>query len=256
MTWNVVGNIGSRDEFSAYCLRRLGNGAINIEITQDQIDDCINQALEFFEVRYTGMMTETWLTVRLTTQDATRSWFQAPPGWLSVNYLYDPQRDSGQSTVDDFDNLNYRLANSDFFNFSWTAASDMVTSFHLFQEKINLIKLYFSPETRYRYNPTTGQVTLTRGQLDPGHLFVMQGYVTLDPAVTPDIYNDPWLKKYGTAIMGIQWGANVSKYDGVQLPGGITLNADKIYDRYETQRKELEEEFNSSMESPPQFFME
>lgn len=256
MSWNVVGNVNSEQDLADYALRALGGGMINIEITPEQIQDRINQALEFFLVRYYNMMTENWLVYRMTDADVANGYFQVPPGWISVHQLYDPMGESGQSTVDDFDNLNYRLANSDFFNFSWTVSSDMVTSYHLFQEKINLIKLYFTPEIRYRFNATQGRITLERGGLFTGYMFILNGYVALDPTVTPAIYNDPWLKRYAIALLGMQWGSNISKYTGIQLPGGVTMDGDKMYTRYDDMKTKLEEEFMSSMESPMMFTVE
>lgn len=196
------------------------------------------------------------MTYTMTAADAANGTIQLPPGWIAVDEMFDPLGDSGQQTIDNFDNLNYRLANSDFFNFSWTVASDMVTSYHLFQEKINLIKLYFTPDTRFRYNAVSGIVTLYNNFLYPQKIYVIHGYRALDPKNVPQMYNDPWLKKYTIALIGLQWGSNISKYDGVQLPGSITLNGKDIYERYATLKKDLEEEFRSEYEAPPTFFME
>jgi hypothetical protein len=75
----------------------------------------------------------------------------------------------------------------------------------------------------------------------------------LDPENYTEVYNDMWLKKYGSALMKRTWGANLKKYEGMQLPGGLTYNGQKIYDEAMTEIKDLEEELVQLQ--PPMDFM-
>ena len=77
----------------------------------------------------------------------------------------------------------------------------------------------------------------------------------IDPEEYGDIWSDEWLIEYGTALLGRQWGANLSKFAGVELPGGITLDGDKIYDRYHERYLELRQEMQDKYEEPVDFFV-
>ena len=61
------------------------------------------------------------------------------------------------------------------------------------------------------------------------------------PDVYPDLWNDLWMKKYATALVKTQWGRNLTKYNQVNLPGGITMNGDQIYQQATDEIREIEQ---------------
>ena len=69
-------------------------------------------------------------------------------------------------------------------------------------------------------------------------------YRKIDPTQFTDVYNDVWLKKYVTALIKKQWGQNLSKFEGVQLPGGVTLQGRQILEDANTEIEKLEEQSN------------
>ncbi len=75
--------------------------------------------------------------------------------------------------------------------------------------------------------------------------------VAPDPDVWPDCYNDMWLKEYATALVKAQWGRNLTKYNQVQMPGGITLNGQQILSDAQTEVKELRDRFSMDWADPP-----
>lgn len=91
-------------------------------------------------------------------------------------------------------------------------------------------------------------------EVDIGEYMIVEGYRILDPDTFTDVYNDSWLKKYATALMKKQWGTNLKKFEGVQLPGGVTLNGQKIYDEAVEELKELMEEVKDTYQLPIDFF--
>jgi len=63
-----------------------------------------------------------------------------------------------------------------------------------------------------------------------------------------DVWDDRFLKKYGTALIKRQWGENMKKFGGIQMPGGVTLNGKEIYDEAVEEIAKIEEDtfnFNS-----------
>ena len=84
---------------------------------------------------------------------------------------------------------------------------------------------------------------------------IIEGYETVDPATFTDVYNDIFLKKYLTAVIKRQWGTNLKKFGGLQLPGGVEINGQQIYDEANEEIKEIEEQMQSRYEMPPLDFM-
>ena len=91
--------------------------------------------------------------------------------------------------------------------------------------------------------------------LSGGDHIIVEGYQTLDPDTYTDVYNDRFLKKYSTALIKRQWGLNLIKFEGMQLPGGVTLNGRQIYDDAVQDIEKIEEEMQLTYEMPPHFFV-
>jgi len=90
--------------------------------------------------------------------------------------------------------------------------------------------------------------------VDIGDYIIVEGYRILDPATFTDVYNDGWLKRYATALIKRQWGNNLKKFEGVQLPGGVTLNGQKIFDEAMEELKDLKDEVQITFQLPIDFF--
>ena len=87
--------------------------------------------------------------------------------------------------------------------------------------------------------------------VNDGDFLVLEVYRALNPSTTSDVYNDLWLKRYVSALVQRQWGANLIKFQGAQLPGGITMNGEFIYNEGKEKVAKLEEEMLSQYETPP-----
>ena len=90
--------------------------------------------------------------------------------------------------------------------------------------------------------------------VDVGSNIVVEAWRILDPDTYTDVYNDMFLKRYTTALIKRQWGTNMKKFDGVQLPGGVVLNGGKIYDEAEDELLKIETEIQARFELPVDFF--
>jgi hypothetical protein len=87
-----------------------------------------------------------------------------------------------------------------------------------------------------------------------GDFIIVECYRILDPETYRDVYNDMFLKRYCTALIKRQWGENLKKFNGVQLPGGVTINADQIYQDALDEIKQIESDMQSRFELPVDFF--
>jgi hypothetical protein len=86
--------------------------------------------------------------------------------------------------------------------------------------------------------------------VDEGDFIIAEAYQVVDPNVYPDVYKDRWLLKYATCLIKQQWGTNLKKFSGMQMPGGLTFNGQQIYDEASQERKDLEQELVNSWSLP------
>jgi len=88
-----------------------------------------------------------------------------------------------------------------------------------------------------------------------GEYLVIEAYKIIDPNSYTDVYNDRWVKMYSTALIKKQWGMNLKKFGGIQLPGGVQLNGQQIYDEADAEIQKLEQEMQDKYELPAEFIL-
>jgi hypothetical protein len=127
------------------------------------------------------------------------------------------------------------------------------------QQYISLLdrQLNGMPQVSYRKNQDRllWYSDMNDDDIRPGDYIVLEMYVVLDPQTHTKIYNDMFVKEYTTQLIKQQWGANLIKFDGMQLPGGVTLNGRQLYDDATAELQKLEEDMRLEHELPPDFFV-
>jgi len=134
-----------------------------------------------------------------------------------------------------------------------------LTSYMAMMEYMATMQFFFNPPIQYDFNPRTHRLFIDsnnfKGNDDAvtggGRYVCFECMVAPDPDVWPDCYNDMWLKEYATALVKAQWGRNLTKYNQVQMPGGITLNGQQILTDAQTEVKELRDRFAMDWADPP-----
>jgi hypothetical protein len=91
--------------------------------------------------------------------------------------------------------------------------------------------------------------------IQSGEYIIYEAYKTVDPTSFSKVYNDMWLKEYTTELIKQQWGSNLSKFEGMQMPGGVTLNGRQLYDDATAQIERLREKIRLDFEMPADFFV-
>jgi len=89
--------------------------------------------------------------------------------------------------------------------------------------------------------------------LSVGEYLVVEAYRIVDPDQSTKVYNDLFLKRYLTALLKRNWGNNLKKFDGIELPGGITMNGQQIFDEANEEIQQIEEEMQLKYEMPIDF---
>jgi len=128
-----------------------------------------------------------------------------------------------------------------------------LASFEIAQEYLQLINEMFTGQPSFRYNRHADKLYLDiswGSDADIDDFIVVEVDKILDPSTYADIWSDMFLKRYNTALMKKQWGQNLTKFEGMQLPGGVTMNGRQLYDDATTELETIQTEMSLRYELP------
>tara|TARA_Y100001972_G_C7653243_1_gene328645 strand:+ start:885 stop:1688 length:804 start_codon:yes stop_codon:yes gene_type:complete len=259
----------SRESIIDYGFRKLGAPVIEINVDYEQAEDRLDEALEFFTERHFDGVERAFFAHEVTDEDKDNKFIDtnalgpingptgdAPTGKDIVSVVKVFQ--FGQfSNISMFD-IRYQLALSDYFGINRglnAAVSQGLASYDSTKRYINLIEDLFQPEKALRFSKVTNRLHLDMrmSEIKTGEFIIIEAYVALNPTIFTEIFNDRLLKKYFTALLKRQWGANLSKYDGVPMPGGVLLRGGQIYNEALAEVERIEQEVYSQYELPTDF---
>lgn len=253
----------TKQELIDYCKRKLGAPVIEINVDDDQVDDRIDEAIQYFnEFHYDGAM-RTFLKVQLsaalkttmqTDEDTVvgsntwkeqNNYIELPEYVMSVMKVY-PLLDKG--SVNMFD-LRYQIRLNDVPSLT----SSSILYYSQVKQYVSLIDqvLVGQPPIRYNTHKDRLYLDMDLDSVGDDEYILLECYRKMDPTDFTDVYDDMWLKKYATALIKQQWGDNMSKFQGIALPGGITLDAQTIKTEATEEIRRLEEESRTTFEMPP-----
>ena len=281
----------SRQELKDYCLRKLGFPVLEINVDDDQVEDRIDDAIQYFQENHFDGVQRMFLKIQLndnlvkwertnsldrtitvsgntTTSNSTsgtttvnsglttatystlyqNNYIKIPDAVIGINRVY-AQDNSTASVSGNIFSIKYQLFLNDFYNFGsmeilhyWSVKN--------YLETLDWVISNFKP---VRFNKREGKLYIDTdwNQLNNTDFIIIDCYRVLDPNDSPKVYNDTWLKKYTTALIKQQWGQNLIKYDGVKLPGGITLNGRQLYDDATKEIDQIMAEFQLACQEMP-----
>lgn len=245
-----MGIPASKEQLKEWCLRQLGFPVIEINVDDDQVDDRVDEALQYFQqFHYDGV--ERWyLKHQITQENLTNGWIPITENIIGVTRIFPIS--SSNATVNMFD-LRYQLRLHELYDFTSTSYVNYV----LTMQHIRTLDMLFSGEQPIRFNRHTDKLYIdwNAGMMNVGEYLVIEGYIIVDPDSYNDVYNDMMLKRLATAYIKRQWGNNMKKFGGMQLPGGITMNGQQIYEEANQEIATLEEQIRNTYEEPPQFIL-
>lgn len=150
--------------------------------------------------------------------------------------------------------IRYQLRLNDMFSLMSTS----LIYYQQVKQHLAMLDMLLVGEKSFRYQRHMDRIYIDMNwetDVSVGEYIIVEAYRILDPAQWPQVYNDRFVKRYATALIKRQWGANLKKFEGIQMPGGVTLNGQKIYDEAVEEIKYLEEEMQSTYVEPPNFMM-
>lgn len=315
-----MANPSSRQGLIDYCLRKLGHPVIEINIDDDQVEDRIDEAFQFYRdfhfdavemvylsekinpssIQITGINAASFsngekitggtsgaTTIVHANQAANKIYVKSTSGTFLAGETITGGT-SGTSatltsiTLDNYDNKYLSLSDAvtsvvrvlpfssrtrgiDLFdvryqillNDLYSIQSTDLIYYSQVQTQLQLINDILVGQKPVRFNRHQNRLYVDMNWSDDveiGDYIIVEAYRILDPDTFTDVYNDGFLKRYATALIKQQWGQNLKKFEGVQLPGGVTLNGQKIFDEATEELDQLREEVKSTYQLPVDFF--
>ena len=250
-----MANPTSRDTLIDYCKRQLGDPVLEINVDEDQVEDRIDEALQYYQEYHSDATIRTYLKHLVTADDVTNEYISIASDILYVSRLF-PVSSSFNSSFNFFD-IKYQMMLNDIADLQ-NFAGDLAY-YEQMQQYLSILdmKLNGHPQTTFARHQDRLYIhgEFKNKDIKEGEYIVAEVYTILDPDSHTTIYNDLWLKEYATALIKRQWGMNLLKFDGVQLPGGVLLNGRQLYDDATQDIERLRERIRSEFELPADFFM-
>lgn len=241
-----MANPTSREELKKYCLRRLGHPVIEINIDEDQMQDRIDDALAFYRDYHYDGTERTYYKHQVTLTDQQNGYIPIPDNIIGVVNVF--PIGTGLNANNLF-NLRYQITLNEIYDWSHAQFQNYTES----MRRIALMEEIFVGKQPLRYNRHMDRLFIdmdweARTVVD--EYIIIEAYRALDPDTFTDIWGDWWLRRYCTALFKKQWGDNLSKFSGMQLPGGVTFNGEQIKQEANEEILRLEDEVVSRYSMP------
>jgi len=236
----------SREELKQFCLRRLGAPLLEINVADEQIEDCIEIAFSYYYDYHYDATEKIYLAHQVTDEDKVNKYIQIPDEIIGVTSILDV----GDSySTNNLFNLRYQISLNDLYSFNTGPFAPYYMAF----QNVALAEELFVGKQSLRFNRHINKLYIDMSwdtKVKTGEYIIIEGYKRIDPNTYTDMYNDRWLQRYCTAQIKKQWGENLKKFEGISMPGGITFNGQKIWDEALDELNQLETEMISSYSLP------
>jgi hypothetical protein len=280
----------TRQEFTDYVLRQLGAPVLEVNVADEQVQDLIDDAIQYFNERHFDGVTQVYLKYQVTQDDINRgrarppgapqnqngtvgmastsatanivgtattftyyqnsNYIQIPPSIIGVNKAFQFGGGMGQGMF----NVRYQMMLNDFIGLNgWGASGYDLTSYSMTMSYLETVNFILNTHKQIRFNQRTDRLYLDIdwSELQVGEFLVIDCWAANDPNEYSRIWNDSFLKPYVTALVKKQWGQNLIKFQGVKLPGGIEFNGRQIYEDGQADLDKIQEKMMSTYELPP-----
>mgnify|MGYP003147841014 FL=1 len=274
----------SRADLINYCKRQLGAPVLEINIADEQVEDIIDDALQYFHERHFDGVIQTYLKYKITQDDKDRgqgrggnnpigiitttatstvglsttfsyeensNYIQVPPSVIGINKIF--KYDGPQTSTNNMFSVKYQMFLNDMYYFGSTE----ILTYAMTKRYLEDLDFILNNDKQIRFNQRQNRLYLDIdfGDVAVDDYLIIDCYRLIDPNDFTRVYNDAFLKKYATALMKKQWGQNLIKFQGVKLPGGVELNGRQIYDDAQKDLEMIKEQMSNTYELPPLDFI-
>ena len=240
----------SRQSLIDYSLRALGAPVIEINVDEDQLEDRVDEALQFYQEYHSDSIVRIYLKHLVTADDVTNGYVEVDDSMIFVNNVFPIQASTSQSGMF---SVEYQMHLNDLYNLRHPG---VLIDYEMTKQYMAMVDLKINGMgQRSNFSRHQNRVYIEGDDLQEGIYIIVEGHEILDPDTYTDVYNDMLLKKYLTSLIKRQWGLNLIKFEGMQLPSGVTLNGRQIYDDAVQDIEKIEETMQLTYEKPIDLFM-
>lgn len=236
----------SKSEFKDYCLRKLGHPMIEINVTPDQLDDRVDEALKYYADYHFDGSEKVYYKHQITEQDKLNKYIILPENIMGAVSVFNAG--GIYSSSDMLFNIQYQIALNDLY----TLSSVSLVPFYMSMQHLTLITELLVGQIPIRYTRHSNKLFVDTDwkKYQEGDYLLIEAYEVIDPNVFTDVWSDRWLQNYATAKIKYQWGSNLTKFTDMVLPGGVRFNGERIMYDAEKEINQMEKEMISGYSLP------
>lgn len=228
----------SREEFIEYILRKIGAPVIEINVSEEQVEDRVDEAVSFWrDYHYNGSQL-VYLKHKITEKDKENGYITLPQKLLGISKVFD--FDTSISTGTGMFNVQYQFVLNNLTDLTnYNLQHYYMTMQHIeFMQEI----LVGKPFIRYNKHVNRLYIDSNKAGWKEGNYIIIEAYDIIDPDAYSDVWGDRWLQNYASVLVREQWGLNLTKFTGMQLVGGVQFNGEQILSEARAERQAMEEE--------------
>lgn len=221
-----------------------------ISVEESTADWVGGESITGSESGYTAAVS---LTTPYEKGDIENGYIPIGNGILGINRVFNFGGTNSLDTEDIF-NIDYQFRLNDLYNL---LGADMIY-YSMVKQNLQSLEQLLMSSRQIRWNRKTNRLYIDTDwdkTFNIGDYVVAEAFAIVDPETYTEVYDDMFLKKYATALIKRQWGENMKKFGGIQLPGGVTLNGKEVYDEAIEEIRMIEQEMQSKYELPPSFMV-
>lgn len=241
----------NKEELKDFCLRQLGSPIIQINVDDEQVNDAVELAFEFWNEFHFNGTERTYLKHQITADNKANGYVTLSESVIGATRVFPV---GGTSLAMGMFDLRYQLRLNDL----WDLSSTSYVNYGLTMQHLATLDLMFSGQQPVRFNRVTNRIYIDwdwKNDIQTGEWIVIEGYIVTDPVAYTKVWNDRMLKKLATAYIKRQWGANMAKFDKIQLPGGSLMRGSEIQAEAVNEIASIEQNIRDTYEAPPGFWM-
>lgn len=241
----------NKEELKDFCLRQLGYPVIQINVDDVQVDDAVELAFEYWNEFHFDGTERTYVKHQITQTNKDNGYIQLSDQIIGAVRIFSVGGNNRSMNMFD---LRYQLRLNDL----WDLSSTSYTNYALTMQHLATLDLIFSGQSPIRFNKVNNRLYVDQdwtNDISVGEYVIVEAMIITDPVAFTRTWNDRMLKKLATAYVKKQWGANMSKFDKMQLPGGVTMRGADIYAEAVADIASAEQEIRNTYEQPPVFLV-
>lgn len=243
--------VNSRTGMIEYCLRELGAPVVEINVDMDQVEDRVDAAIAFWREFHYDAVELVYLKQEMTANVIAQQYVEISDAVVGINKVFPfYNRSQGMNIFD----VRYQILINDLYSLMSTD----IIYYSMVKTQLELINQLLVGQKPIRYNKHANRLFIDMDwerDVNPGDFIIVEAYRILDPEQFTDVYDDRLLKKLATAYIKKQWATNIKKFSGMQLPGGVIIDGNMLYQEASQEAKDIEQEIQDRFELPPDMFV-